>query len=126
MPNADISKTKLEIKNLLGSEEDEIIATSSKTGEGSIDVLDAIVERIPAPEGDVGAALKALIFDSKYDPYKGVVVYIRVIDGCLKLHDKIKMMNKDSEYEVEEIGIFAPQPKPVKELTAGLVGFIAY
>ena len=125
LPNADIPKTKKEIQNILGTTGEEVLSTSSKTGEGSLQILDAIIEKIPPPKGDKASSLKALIFDSKYDPYKGVVVYIRVVDGEIKLHDKILMMNNKTEYEVEEIGIFAPQPTPVKGLSAGLVGFIA-
>jgi GTP-binding protein LepA len=125
LPNADIPKVKQEIIHVLGCKEEEILETSSKTGEGSVEVLDAIVERLPHPEGDIKGDLRALIFDSKYDPYKGVVAYLRVVDGKLKLGDKIRFMHTGVEAEVEELGIFSPGVTPVKELSAGLVGFIA-
>jgi len=124
LPNADIPKVKAEIIHVLGCKEGEILETSSKTGEGSVAILDAIVDRLPPAGGEAEAPLKALIFDSKYDSYKGVIVYIRVVDGKLKVGDKVRFMHTGVEVEVEEMGIFSPGPTPVKELSAGLVGFI--
>jgi len=125
LPNADIPKVKKEIQAVLGCKEEEIILTSAKSGEGSLDVLDAIIKRIPAPQGKTQAPLRALIFDSKFDPYKGVIVYFRVMDGEIGIRDEIQMMHSGSSYEVEDIGIFSPRPTPRKKLTAGLVGYIS-
>lgn len=124
LPNADIGKINHEIKNILHVEEDEIIYTSAKTGEGTEDVLKAIIEKIPQPKGIPSNPLKALVFDSKFDSYKGVVSYIRVFDGKIKLDQKMRMMQAKRNHEVEELGIFTPREEKVEALAAGEVGYV--
>ena len=105
LPNADIPKVKKELVDTLGFDEDEIILTSAKTGEGVDKLLEAIIERIPAPTGDENAKLQALVFDSYFDSYKGVVVLVRIKNGKLKIKDKIKFMATGATYEVTELGV---------------------
>jgi len=125
LASAQPERVAKEIYELTGLLKDEIILTSAKSGLGIEAVLDAVLERIPPPRGNSDAPLKALIFDSKYDTYKGVIAYIRVVDGRLKKGDKIRMMRAEAEYEVEEIGIFNPHPHPVASLGVGEVGYLA-
>ncbi len=124
LPNADVKKTKEEIVKLVGCREDEILLTSGKTGQGVEIVLEAIIERIPEPKGSKDAEIRALIFDSKYDEYRGVVAYIRLVDGSLKKGDKIKFFATGAETEILEIGYFAPDFAAQKELCAGEIGYI--
>lgn len=123
--NAEPERVKKEIYEILGSTNEEIISTSAKTGQGIEQVLNAVLQKIPPPAGESGGPLKTLIFDSKYDTYKGVIAYIRVFDGELRPGDKIRMMRAGAEYEVEETGIFNPHPHKVASLGVGEVGYVA-
>lgn len=124
LPAADVPRRKAELVKLLGCTEDEILAVSGKTGEGVAELLDAIVARIPAPTGNPDAAPRALIFDSAYDDYKGVVAYVRVVDGALKRRDALHMLATDSYGEALEIGALAPKFKPLEELECGQIGYV--
>ena len=123
--NAEPERVKKVIQELIGSKTGEILLTSAKTGEGIEAVLDAVLERIPPPVGNPEGGLKALIFDSKYDTYKGVIAYLRVFDGHIRPGDKIRMMRAGTDYEAEEIGIFNPHPHKVAALGVGEVGYVA-
>lgn len=125
LPSADLERVKHEIEDVIGIDASEAVLTSAKTGIGIEDVLEAIVAKIPAPEGDAQKPLKALVFDSKFDAYKGVVLYFRVIDGRVRKGMKIRMMATGAEFEVTEVGVFKPNPVIVDELDAGQVGFLA-
>ena len=124
LPTAEPEKVKKELRDFLKVEESSIIVASAKTGDGAEEILEAIISRIPPPEGDPEKPLKALIFDSKYDSYQGVITYLRVMDGKLKSHDQVLMMQTKTQQEALEIGIFNPNPHPVEELTAGSVGYL--
>ena len=123
LPNADPDKVKKELVEI-GFDEDEILLCSAKTGIGIKELVDAIVERIPAPIGDKNAPLQALIFDSYYDSYRGVVALARIVNGSIRLGDKMKMMATNASYDVVELGISNPNKVDKKELVAGEVGFI--
>ena len=125
LPSADPEHVKKEIEDVIGIDASDAILCSAKTGLGIEDVLEAIVERVPAPEGSSEESLKALVFDSKFDAYKGVVLYIRVMEGCIKKGQKIRMMATGAEFDVTEVGYFKPNLVNVDELTAGQVGFFA-
>lgn len=125
LPSADPERVKHEIEDVIGIDASEAVLTSAKTGIGIEDVLEAIVAKIPAPSGDAEKPLKALVFDSKFDAYKGVVLYFRVKDGSVKKGMKIRMMATGAEFEVTEVGVFKPNPVVVDELDAGQVGFLA-
>lgn len=125
LPSADPERVKHEIEDVIGIDASEAVLTSAKTGIGIEDVLEAIVSKIPAPKGDAQKPLKALVFDSKFDAYKGVVLYFRVIDGRVRKGMKIRMMATGAEFEVTEVGVFKPNPVIVDELDAGQVGFLA-
>lgn len=122
LDSAQVDRTMLQLFER-GFEEDEILLTSAKTGEGVRDVLDAVVNRIPAPEAPREKPLKALIFDSHYDTYEGAVVYMRMMDGRLEPGDEIRMMRSDREYQVNKIGVFNPEMVTVDALEAGEVGY---
>ncbi len=124
LPSADPEKVKREIEEVIGIDASDALLVSAKLGIGTEDVLEAIVNRIPPPGGDADKPLKALIFDSWYDPYKGVVTTIRVIDGKIRRGMRILLMSTGKVFEVEEVGVFAPDPVPVEELSAGEVGYI--
>ena len=124
LPNADIPKVTKELENI-GFSADEIILVSAKNGIGIDKLVDAIIERIPAPKGNKNSPLKALIFDSYYDSYKGVVALIRIVDGKLKIGDKIKMLATNATYDIVEMGVHTPKEKSINELYAGEVGFIS-
>ena len=124
LPSANVDEVKKEIKDTFGFDEDEIILTSAKTGVGIDELLDAIIEKIPAPNGSVNDKLQALIFDSVYDSYRGAVIWMRVVNGSVKIGDKIKMIGEDSAYEVTELGIHTPKEKKKDELKAGEVGYL--
>lgn len=123
LPNARPDYVKLELADM-GIDPDEAILCSAKTGEGVIDVLEAVVQRVPTPSGKEDEPLKALVFDSMYDPYLGVVAYIRVVDGIIKPGMKIKLMASDKTYEVDNVGVFTPAMTPVEQLSAGEVGYV--
>lgn len=125
LPSADPDKVKHEIEEVIGLDTSEAVLVSAKTGFGIEEVLEAIVDKIPPPKGDAEAPLQALIFDSHFDPYKGVIVYVRVMEGRIVPGMKIKMMATDKKFEVNEVGIFRPYLTNVSELGPGQVGFIA-
>lgn len=124
LPNADPEKVKNELIDTFGFEEDEIIYTSAKKGIGIKELVETIIKKIPAPKGNKKEKLQALIFDSCYDPYRGIMTSIRVINGTLKIGDKIEMMSTGVSYDVVELYIHTPNEKKVNELVAGEVGII--
>ncbi|AIE60803.1 translation elongation factor 4 [Bacillus methanolicus] len=124
LPSADPEKVRNEIEEVIGLDASEAVLASAKAGIGIEEILEQVVEKIPAPEGDPDAPLKALIFDSLYDAYRGVITYIRVFDGTVKVGDKIKMMATGKEFEVTEVGVFTPKAVPVDELSVGDVGYL--
>ena len=124
LPNADVEKVSKELIDLIGFSKDEIILTSAKTGEGVKKLVDAIVERVPSPEGKNSSKLKALIFDSVFDSYKGVIASVRVVDGSLKVGDKIRFMQSGAVYDVTELTINTPKEEKIDELSSGEVGFV--
>ena len=125
LPNADIPKVKKELTDTFGFKEEEIILTSAKTGEGIKELVDAIIERIPAPTGDVNEKLQALVFDSYFDPYKGVIALVRIVNGKVKVKDKILMMATGASHDVVELGVHNPKEVIKEELVAGEVGYIS-
>ncbi|NLA58625.1 MAG: elongation factor 4 [Firmicutes bacterium] len=124
LPAADPERVKRELEDSIGLDANQAILASAKTGEGIEEILEAIVQRIPAPTGGVQEPLRALIFDSHYDPYRGVVAYIRVIEGSLSIGDEIQMMSSGESFEVDSLGVFTPHLVPVERLAAGEVGFV--
>ena len=124
LPNSDVEKVTEELINTFGFTKDEIILTSGKTGEGVDKLLDAIIKKIPAPSGNTDGKLKALIFDSVFDSYKGVIVHVRIVDGKLKNKDKIRFMSNNSTYEVVEMGYTNPKVVNVDTLETGDVGYL--
>ena len=124
LPSSRAEEVKQEIEDVIGIEAENAPMISSKTGLNIDQVLEEIVERLPAPEGDEDASLKALIFDSYYDSYKGVVCYVRILDGVVKPGTKIKLMATDKVYDVVEVGVFTPRLFPIGELRAGDVGYV--
>ncbi len=125
LPNADIPKVTKELHDILGFKEEEIILCSGKTGEGVKELLDAIVERIPAPQVNLDKPTRALIYDSYFDSYKGVVLLIKVVDGKIKIKDKIKMLATNKVFEVTELGVKTPKEELLNTLESGEVGFLA-
>ena len=125
LPSADPDHVKKEIEDVIGLDASDAILCSAKTGLVIEDVLEGIVARVPAPEGESDAPLKALVFDSKFDAYKGVVLYIRVMEGSIRKGQRIRMMATGAEFDVTEVGYFKPNLVNVDELTAGQVGFFA-
>jgi GTP-binding protein LepA len=119
-----IDVVKKQVMDLIGCKEEEILLGSAKSGIGTVDVLEAIVSRIPAPKGDPDAPLKALIFDSVFDEYRGAVAYIRVMEGTVREKDRIRFFSKGQEFQVEDVGILEMQRKRVGSLSAGDVGYI--
>ncbi len=124
LPAADPDRVASEIENVLGIPKDEILRVSAKTGENVASVLDAVIEKIPAPQGDPNAPLQALMFDSYYDQYRGVISAIRVVNGVINTSSKILFANAGTKHDIEEIGIRNPNPTPVKELGPGEVGYL--
>ena len=124
LPSARPDEVKQEIEDVIGIDAEEAPMISAKTGLNIKDVLESVVKNIPAPEGDEEAPLKALIFDSYYDSYKGVVCIVRIKDGKIKIGDKIKLMATNKVYDVTEVGVFTPGVLPIKELSAGDVGYV--
>ncbi len=124
LPSADVDRVKSQIDEDLGLDPDSAILASAKEGLGIHDVMEAVVAQLPPPEGDVDAPLKALIFDSHYDPFRGTIVHFRVVDGRIKAGDRIKFMSNNAVYKVEEVGLFQIVRNPQKELTAGQVGYM--
>ncbi|HAR3390358.1 TPA: elongation factor 4 [Staphylococcus aureus] len=124
LPAAEPERVKQEIEDMIGLDQDDVVLASAKSNIGIEEMLEKIVEVVPAPDGDPEAPLKALIFDSEYDPYRGVISSIRIVDGVVKAGDKIRMMATGKEFEVTEVGINTPKQLPVDELTVGDVGYI--
>ncbi len=124
LPSAEVDRVKAEIEESIGLDCADALPVSAKTGMGVDAVLEAIVQRLPAPQGQPDAPLKALIFDSWYDSYQGVVTLFRVMDGTVRLGDRIRLMSTGKEYDVLRLGVFSPEATDVKELTAGEVGFL--
>jgi GTP-binding protein LepA len=125
LPSADPERVRNEIEEVIGLDASEAVLASAKAGIGIEEILEQVVEKVPAPEGDPEGPLKALIFDSIYDAYRGVVAYIRVVEGTVKVGQKIKMMATGKEFEVTELGVFTPKPVQLKELNVGDVGFLS-
>ena len=124
LPQADPDAASREVAELLGGSPDDVLRISAKTGAGVGDVLDAIVDRIPAPAGDADAAARALIFDSSYDQYRGVIAFVRVVDGSLETGEALRAMALGTQLEAEELGYMSPARVPVATLTAGEVGYV--
>ena len=125
LPSADPERVKEEIEEAIGLDASEAILTSAKTGVGIEEILDAIVERIPPPKGEDNAPLRALIFDSYFDSYKGAIAHVRLMEGHIKKGMELKMMATGKPFEVTDVGCFRPAPAELGELTAGEVGFVA-
>ena len=123
LPSADLEKTQQQIEDIIGIDASEAVPVSAKTGEGVKELLEVVVNKLPAPVGDIEKPAKAMLIDSWYDPYLGVVVLIRVIDGIFKKNDKIKMMSTNAIYTMESVGIFTPKKVNVQQLSAGEVGY---
>src|SRR3954465_2126841 len=124
LPQADPDGSAREIADLIGDSPDRVLRISAKTGHGVEDVLDAVVERIPPPAGDPEAPARALIFDSSYDQYRGVVAFVRVVDGTFSTREPLRAMALGTRFEAEELGFFAPTRSPVRTLEAGEVGYV--
>jgi GTP-binding protein LepA len=124
LPGADPERVAHEIGELLGEDPDEMIRVSAKTGDGVEELLEAIVARIPPPDGDADAPARALIFDSEFDQYRGVVAYVRVVDGELHKRDAIQAMQAGTQADIDDIGFFGPGMSPVESLRAGEVGYV--
>ena len=124
LPNADVDKVKKEIIDTFGFNEDDIILTSAKTGVGIDELLKAIIEKIPCPKGDTNDKLQALIFDSIYDSYRGAVIWMRVLNGKVKVGDKIRMLSTNTVYEVVELGVHNPKIVKKNVISAGEVGYL--
>src|ERR687884_16907 len=123
LPAAQPEKYAAEIAHIIGCDPDDVLRVSGKTGEGVPELLDAIVEQIPAPTGAADGPARALIFDSVYDIYRGVITYVRVVDGRISARERIKMMSTGATHELLEIGVISPEPKPVDSLGVGEVGY---
>ena len=124
LPNADVDKVTKELSDTFGFTEDEIILTSAKNGIGIEELIEAIIERVPAPTGDVNKPLQALIFDSIYDSYKGTIILMRLKNGKIRAGDKIKLMSTNAVYDVTEVGVYTPGVKKKDELVCGEVGYL--
>ena len=124
LPAAQPEKYAEEMARLIGCDPDEVLRVSAKTGLGVPDVLNEVVRRVPAPAGDPGGPARAMIFDSVYDSYRGVVTYVRVVDGHLNKRERIQMMSTGATHELLEIGVISPEPKPSQGLAAGEVGYL--
>ncbi|KJS80396.1 MAG: hypothetical protein JM58_18895 [Peptococcaceae bacterium BICA1-8] len=125
LPSAEPERVKKEIEDIIGLDASEAILCSAKEGIGIPEILEAIVKKVPAPEGDIEEPLQALIFDSHYDPYRGAISYVRIVQGSLKKGMKIKIMSTGKVFEVNEVGVFAPAMILVDQLSPGEVGFVA-
>src|SRR4029077_7251167 len=124
LPQADPDGVAMQLADLLGEDPARVLATPAKPGIGVEDVLDAVVERIPAPAGDPAAPSRALIFDSSYDQYRGVVAFVRVVDGVFRRGEELRALALGTEFDAEELGFMSPAMSPVSELTAGEVGYV--
>ncbi|PKY66921.1 elongation factor 4 [Schaalia turicensis] len=124
LPGAQPEKYAAEVAQLIGCDESEVLKVSGKTGEGVAELLDRIVEVVPAPNGNPDGATRAMIFDSVYDIYRGVVTYVRVVDGALSTRQRVKMMSTGATHELLEIGVISPEPMPSEGIAAGEVGYL--
>ena len=124
LPASDLDRSNKQIEDVIGIDTKNSVPCSGKTGEGVDEILEKIIEILPSPKGQINKKLKCLLVDSWYDTYLGVVILVRVIDGKLKKHMKIKMMSNNKEYFIEKVGVFTPKPDDVEELKAGEIGFI--
>src|SRR2546426_1357620 len=124
LPPADPDETAKELAELVGCAPEDVLRISAKSGQGVPELLEAVIERVPPPHGDPKAPLRALIFDSSYDTYRGVIAYIRVVDGELRGRQRVRLMSNGVTSEVEEVGAFTPEPIPLPTLQAGDVGFL--
>ena len=124
LPNADVAETRRELAALVGCEPEDVLAVSGKTGEGVAELLERVIAVVPPPSGDRNGPLRALIFDSSFDAYRGVIAYVRVFDGVLPSSAKVRYMATGQESEAEEAGVFAPEATPVQKLEAGEVGYL--
>ena len=125
LPAADPERVTKEVQNFIGLLDDEVIPASAKSGLGIDDILEALVKKLPPPVGDAAAPARALIFDSHYDAYKGVIAYIKVVEGTLNAGDRVRIMNTAKEAEILELGVFRPEMTPFATLAAGEVGYVA-
>jgi GTP-binding protein LepA len=124
LPSADIPEVIRQIEEVLNISMDDCLKVSAKTGEGVGEVMEAIVRHIPPPRGTIHAPTRALVFDSTYDAYRGVITYIRIIDGSITKGDKIRLLSTGNDYEVKETGIFTPKPAAMDIMQAGDVGYL--
>jgi len=124
LPAADPELVRKEIQEVIGLPGDEAILASAREGIGTRDILEAVVQRVPPPKGDPDAPLKALIFDSKYDIYRGVVIYVRIVDGAIKPGMRMRMMHSGRDFVVDEVGVFRPVMTPIEQLRTGEVGYV--
>ena len=125
LPTAETDKVRTELADFLGVEESEVLLASAKSGEGAVEILEAILQRIPAPAGNVNAPLKALVFDSVFDSYQGVIAYIRVMDGSIRKGDQFMFMQRGGRFELENLGVLIPKPVSIESLSVGEVGFLS-
>ncbi|MCQ9206407.1 MAG: translation elongation factor 4 [Omnitrophica bacterium] len=125
LASADVDKVKKQIEGILGLKKDDILLASAKEGRGTEDILEKIVEKIPSPRGDASNPLQALIFDSRFDIYKGAVLFVRLVNGVVKKGMHVKTMNSGKVYEVKEVGVFKPKPSEIGTLACGEVGYIS-
>ena len=124
LPGAEPERVAAEVSDLIGVEADDILRISAKTGEGVLEVLEAVVDRIPPPDGEPVAPARALIFDSEFDQYRGVIAYVRMIDGTFKKHGKVLAMQNGTEADLDDIGFFRPVMTPVDKIDTGEVGYV--
>src|ERR687883_397058 len=124
LPQADPDGTAAELADLVGESPERVLRISAKTGEGVADVLDAVVERVPAPHGESAAPARALVFDSSYDQYRGVVAFVRVVDGSFRRRERLRAMAAGTRFEAEELGFFSPTMRPTESLGTGEVGYV--
>ena len=125
LPSAQPEEARRQIEEIIGLDGDTAILASAKEGTGVVEILEAVVKRLPPPDGDPDAPLKALIFDSWYDSYRGVVIVVRVLEGTIRIGMKVTLMNTKQDHEVESLGVFMPKAVPMTQLGPGEVGFIA-
>jgi GTP-binding protein LepA len=124
LPQADAEGTAAQSAELVGEDPERVLRISAKTGEGVADVLDVIIERVPAPAGDPDAPPRALVFDSSYDQYRGVVAFVRMVDGSFSRRERLRAMAQGTRFEAEELGFFSPTRQPTESLSAGEVGYV--
>jgi len=124
LPASDCFRVAEQIEDVIGIDATEAIQVSAKTGQGIVETLEAIVHKLPAPQGDINAPLKAMLVDSWYDSYLGVIVLVRIIDGKLKKGERVKFMSNSSTHHVDRIGVFRPQMEMIDELGPGEIGFL--